>query len=641
MKGEQHMAGKYDVLSRIILQNVGGKSNIAAITHCVTRLRFRLRDESKANTDMLKSADGIVTVIQSGGQYQVVIGNHVPDVFASLVSVGRLEGLVTRTEGDDAPREKAKPFDALISIITGVFSPFLGVFCACGILKGVLALLSAVGALDAAGGTYHILYALGDAAFYFLPPILGFTAAKRFRLPEMEGLLIGLALLHPNLLAGAGVDVSGLFRIPVILPPAGDYSGSVIPVICAVAFAAWFEEKFRNRVPDTVKLFAVPLITLLVTFSLTVLVIGPVASAVSGALSFAFNRLYDLSPVVMGAAVGALWQVLVIFGLHWSLIPIALINMAAGGDVILAGMFGATFAQTGAVLGIWLKTGDNKLRSLAPAAFISAVAGVTEPAIYGITLPKKGPFIRTCAIAGVAGGFLGLSGVKAYQLAGMGVFGYTAYIDAANNSARGMVIAVIVSLLCVAAGFASELVFYRDGESAAAKAAKGAPGASGGGETIDAPLSGRVIPLDKLSDPVFAEGTLGPGVGILPSEGRLYAPADGVVAGLFHTHHAYSILTDSGTELLIHIGMNTVALNGRGFRPIRREGDRVKRGELLMEFDLDVITQAGCSVETPVLITNPDGTGGVEPLVSEGEVRHGDPLIRIPRAEAFRGAHHP
>lgn len=625
------MASKYDGLSRIILQNVGGKGNINAITHCVTRLRFNLKDESKANTEILKATDGIVTVMQSGGQYQVVIGNHVPDVFASIVSVGHLENLATKADGDeDSPKEKMKPFDAFVSIVTGVFTPFLGVFCACGILKGILALLTTIGVLNGAGGTYNILYSLADSAFYFLPPILGYTAAKRFKLPEMEGLLIGLAMVYPSLLASSGVDVSRLFGIPVVLPPAGDYTSSVIPVICAVAFAAWFEKKFKEHIPDTIKMFAVPFITLIVTFSLTLLVIGPIASAVSSALSFVFNWLYGLSPVIMGAVVGALWQVLVMFGLHWSLIPIAMINMAAGGDVILAGMFGTTFAQTGAVLGIWLKSKDKKLKSLAPAAFISAVAGVTEPAIYGITLPKKKPFIRTCAIAGIAGGFLGLFGVKAYQMAGMGVFGYTAYIDTASSSIRGMITAIVISLICVVAGFVSEFLFYKDDAPKAAKAAEPAPKAAAGkGETIDAPVSGKVIPLEKLADPVFAEGTLGLGVGILPSEGKLYAPADGVVAGLFHTHHAYNILTDNGSELLIHVGMNTVELNGKGFHPIKQEGDRVKKGDLLMEFDIDVIKGAGYSLETPVLITNPDDVGGVEPLVSDGEVKHGDPVVKV------------
>ncbi|MBQ9647771.1 MAG: PTS glucose transporter subunit IIA [Oscillospiraceae bacterium] len=625
------MASKYDGLSRIILQNVGGKDNITAITHCVTRLRFNLKDESKANTDILKATDGIVTVMQSGGQYQVVIGNHVPDVYASIVSVGHLESLAAKMDDEEGPKQKQKPFDAFVSIVTGVFTPFLGVFCACGILKGILALLTTLGALNGEGGTYNILYSLADSAFYFLPPILGYTAAKRFKLPEMEGLLIGLAMVYPSLIAGSGVDVSNLFRIPVVLPPAGDYTSSVIPVICAVAFAAWFEKKYKEHIPDTIKMFAVPFITLIVTFALTLLVIGPVASLVSNALSFVFNWLYALSPVVMGLVVGALWQVLVMFGLHWSLIPIAMINMFNGGDVILSGMFGTTFAQTGAVLGIWLKTKDKKLKSLAPAAFISAVAGVTEPAIYGITLPKKTPFIRTCVIAGVAGAFLGAFGVKAFQMAGMGVFGYTAYIDTVNNSVRGMIIAIVISLICVVAGFISEFVFYKD--DAPAKAAKPAAAsapkaAAGAGETIDAPVSGKVIPLAELADPVFAEGTLGLGLGILPSEGKLYAPADGEITGLFHTNHAFNILTDNGTELLIHVGMNTVELNGKGFHPKKKQGDRVKKGELLMEFDLDVIKEAGLSTETPVLITNPDEVGGVQPTDRE-TVKHGDPIIQV------------
>lgn len=620
------MASKYDGLSRIILQNVGGKNNIQAITHCVTRLRFNLKDESKANTEILKETDGVVTVMQSGGQYQVVIGNHVPDVFASLVSVGHLEALAASPDGESGEKKKMKPFDAFVSVVTGVFTPFLGVFCACGILKGVLALLTALGVLSSESGTYNILYSLGDAAFYFLPPILGYTAAKRFKLPEMEGLLIGLAMLYPYLIAGNGHDVSNLFGIRVVLPPAGDYTSSVIPVILAVGFAAWFERLFKRFIPDTIKMFAVPLITLTVTFCLTVLAIGPVATLISNGLSAAFNWLYDLSPVVMGVAVGALWQVLVMFGLHWSLIPIAMINMANGGDIILAAMFGTTFAQTGAVLGIWLKTKDKKIKGLAPAAFISAVAGVTEPAIYGITLPKKKPFIRTCIIAGVAGGVLGALGVKAYQMAGMGVFGYTAYIDNTNHVVSGMIIAIVVSLACVVAGLISELVFYKD--DAPKKAEKAAaPAANTKGETIAAPVSGKVIPLAEIKDEVFSSGALGLGLGIEPSEGKLYAPADGEITTFFPTGHAIGIMTEGGTELLIHVGMNTVELNGKGFSPKKKQGDKVKKGELLLEFDLEAIKKAGYSTETPVIVTNADDLGGVEPTDRE-TVKHGDPVIQ-------------
>lgn len=621
------MASKYDGLSRIIIQNVGGKENISAITHCVTRLRFTLKDESKAQTDILKSTDGVVTVLQSGGQYQVVIGNHVPDVYASVVSVGHLESLAAKPDGEgDAPAEKMNPFDAFISIVTGVFTPFLGVFCACGILKGVLALLSTIGILNGAGGTYNILYSIGDSAFYFLPPILGYTAAKRFKLPEMEGLLIGLAMVYPNMLDASALDISNLFKIPVVLPPSGNYASSVIPVICAVAFAAWFEKLFKKYIPDTIKLFCIPLITLVVTFSATVLVIGPIASLVSAGLSFVFNWLYGVSSIAMGAVVGALWQVLVMFGLHWSLIPIALINMGNGGDIILAAMFGTTFAHTGAVAGIWLKSKDKKIKSLAPAALISAIAGVTEPAIYGITLPKKAPFFRTCVIAGIAGGFLGAFGVKAYQMAGMGVFGYTAYIDTVNNNLTGMIIAIVISLICVVAGFVSELIFYKDDEPKAAPAKKESAGASTG-EILGSPVTGKAVALSEIADEAFSSGAMGLGAAIVPTEGAVYAPADGEITVFFPTGHAIGMMTDKGAELLIHVGMDTVSLNGKGFRPLKKAGDHVKKGEKLLEFDLNVIKEAGLSADTPILVTNMDEYTDVI-MLKEGDVTHGDDLVQ-------------
>ncbi len=602
------MASKYDGLARIIIQNVGGKGNIAGITHCVTRLRFKLKDESKANTEILKDTDGVVTVIQSGGQYMVVIGNHVPDVYASVVSVGHLESLAAAPEGDaDGPKEKQNPFNAFISIVTGVFTPFLGVLCACGILKGVLSLLTAVGVLSSAGGTYNILYSLADAAFYFMPVFLGYTAAKRFKLPEMEGLLIGLAMLYPYMLSGSGYDISSIFGIPVVAPSTGDYTSTVLPVICAVAFAAWFEKLYKKFIPDTIKLFTVPLITCSVTFCLTLWVIGPVTSTLSSWIGTFFNAVADFSPIVMGVLVGFFWQILVMFGLHWALVPIAMINMqSAGGDVILAAMFGTTFSQTGAVAAIWLKTKNPKMKSLCPPAFISAIAGVTEPAIYGITLPKKGPFFRSCAIAGVAGGALCALGVRAYQMAGMGVFGYTAYFSGSDGSKA--IIAVVISLLCVVAGFISEFIFYKD-DVKKTDAPKAAPADGGKDEVFAAPVKGDMIALSEVKDEAFAGGLMGQGVAFVPSEGKLYAPCDGEITTFFPTGHAVGITSDKGAELLIHVGMDTVSLNGKGFKPVKKQGDKVKKGDLLLEFDIDAIKAAGLDTTTPMIVTNtPDYT---------------------------------
>ena len=464
------MASKYDGLARIIIQNVGGKSNILSLTHCVTRLRFKLKDESKAQTEVLKDTDGIVTVIQSGGQYMVVIGNHVPQVYDAVCAVGHITpgGAVnedgTAIEGGaDAPKEKFNPVNAFIGIVTGVFTPWLGVLSACGIVKGFLALFVAVGVLDGAGPTYNILYSLGDCFFYFMPIMLAYTAAKKFGLPEFEGMIIGAAMIYPYMLGSSANVHDSLFMIPVTMPSSGDYTSSVIPIICAVAFAAWFEKMYKKFIPDTIKLFALPLITCTVTFCLTLWVIGPIAAGAGDLLGVFFNWLANVNGILLGAVVGGLWQVLVMFGLHWAIVPMMLNNLATQGfDTAMVGMFGTTFAQVGAVAAIWIKTKNKKTKSLCAPAFISAIAGVTEPAIYGITLPKKTPFIITCVVAAVVGGLLMAFGVTSYTSAGMGVFGYTAYINTFTNDISGMITSIILSLVSVAAAFVLTFLTYSD-----------------------------------------------------------------------------------------------------------------------------------------------------------------------------------
>ncbi|XME02060.1 beta-glucoside-specific PTS transporter subunit IIABC [Lachnospiraceae bacterium C1.1] len=625
------MASKYDGLARIIIQNVGGKDNIQSITHCVTRLRFKLADESKANTDILKGTDGIVTVIQSGGQYMVVIGNHVPQVFDAVISVGHLESKSALAGGGDdtGSGEKQSPFNAFIGIITSVFTPFLGVLCACGIIKGVLALLVALNVLSGESGTYNFLYSLGDAAFYFLPPILGMTAAKKFKIPEMEGMILGLALVYPYL-TGGDYDISNLFGIPVTMPPSGNYTSSVIPIILAVAFAGWFENKVVKKIiPDVIKLFAVPLVTCFVTLCLTFWIIGPVATGIANALSFVFNTINTVSPVLMGLVVGFFWQILVMFGLHWSLVPIAMSNLStAGEDIILVAMVGTTFAQTGACLGIWLKTKDKKIKSLAPAAVISGVAGVTEPAIYGLTLPKKGPFFRTCAIAGVAGAILCTMGVKCFQMAGMGIFAYPAYVNSQTGDASGMFSTIIVTIACVVAGLISELIFYKDEAPAKKEVSAVSGGTATKDEVIASPVKGEVKPLSEIADEAFSSEAMGKGVAVVPAEGKVYAPADGNLTTFFKTGHAIGITTNKGAEVLIHVGMDTVKLDGKGFKPVAKEGDTVKKGDLLLEFDIDFIKSQGYTVDTPIIITNTDEYSDVIPTDAKS-VEVGNDIINL------------
>lgn len=661
------MASKYDGVARIIIQNVGGSENIISLTHCVTRLRFKLKDEAKANTDILKETEGIVTVIQSSGQYMVVIGNHVPDVYDAVVARGHLGNVESSPYTDSAEcvadadvpvetgvvKEKQKPLDAFIGMVTGVFSPVLGMLSACAIVKGLIALFVAAGILNGAGGTYNILYALSDSLFYFFPIILGYTAAKKFGISEFEGLIIGATMVYPSLLSGSALDISNIFGIPVVMPASGDYASSVIPVIFAVAFATWFEKRYKKWIPDTIKMFAVPLITCFVTVCLTFWVIGPVASTASDIVGAAFMAVYNFSPILMGAVVGGFWQILVMFGLHWAITPIMINNVQTiGFDTVMIGMFGASFAQVGAVIAIYLKTKNKRMKSLCVPAIVSGIAGVTEPAIYGITLPKKKPFAITCVIGAITGGILAATGAKYYVVPGMGVFGYPAFVNTVTKEYQGVIWAVLVSAAALIAGVILVYLTYKDearangrkdtgkkggtekkaesesndDETAAALLEKG--GESRKENVIVSPLAGRVIPLNEVEDEAFSSGALGQGAAIIPEDGKLYAPVDGVVAAFFPTGHAVGIMTDDGIELLIHVGMNTVELNGNGFVKKVSQGDRVKKGDLLLEFDLHIIEEAGLSAVTPVLVTNPAGREEVK-VTAEVNVKPGENFLTV------------
>lgn len=467
------MASKYDGLARIIIQNVGGKSNIVSLTHCMTRLRFKLQDESKANKEILESTDGVMKVMQAGGQYMVVIGNQVADVYDAVCAVGHIQpGGAVNEDGsaaEEAPKkqkkEKFNPFNWFVNIISGVLTPIIGVMAASGIIKGVLTILATLGMMDGSGSTYNILYSLADAMFYFLPVRLSYTSAKRFGIEPMEAMLIGCGLVYPSLLSSSEVLHDSLFGIPVIMPTSGDYTNSVIPIICAIAFAAWFEKKVVKKiVPDSIALFGVPLVTSLVTFALTLWVIGPVTSVLGNGVANFFKWLAGISEILTGFGIGALYQVLVMFGMHAALGPIAIVELFSTGSTrLLVGALPCTFAQVGAVGAIWVKTKNKKIRSLCPPAFVSGLVGITEPAIYGLTLPTKMPFVITCITSGIAGAVLMALGVTQYQR--MGIFQYTAYVPVGVNDLSGMIASIIVTALTVVATFAIVFVTYKDPET--------------------------------------------------------------------------------------------------------------------------------------------------------------------------------
>lgn len=481
------MASKYDGLARIIIQNVGGKSNIISVAHCITRLRFKLKDESKANKEVLESTDGVIKVMQAGGQYQVVIGNQVNDVYDAVLEVGHLTaaGAVDEdgnaVEEDNAGGGKKSPVSMLIDVISGTLQPTLGVLAATGIIKGLLALFDFIGLIPSTSGTYQVWYAVADGFFYFLPIILGYTAAKKFKVNEFIGMAIGIALCYPAMVNSTAGEVLGtvfggtafemsyyqtFMGIPVIMPASG-YTSSVVPIILAVAIAAPIEHWLKKVIPDVIKLFVVPFVTLVIMVPLTYLVIGPVASILCSILSLVFNAIYSIPVVggiIGGILIGAFWQVLVIFGLHWGLVPLAMINYGLMGyDTFLSPYFCVSFAQTFVVLAIILKTKNEKTKKVAIPAFISGIFGVTEPAIYGVTLPKKKPFIYSCIAGAIGGAFTGFMNTRSYSIGGLGLFGLPSFIDTTGDMGiTNMIYIIIAILIASVVGFALTYALYKD-----------------------------------------------------------------------------------------------------------------------------------------------------------------------------------
>lgn len=604
------MTRKYEVVAENIIKNVGGKENIISVAHCYTRLRFKLYDEKKAATDVLKNMDGIVTVVQSGGQYQVVIGNHVGEVYDEIMASQGLQAADAEAEAS----KNVSLFDTFVETVSGIFTPVLGVLSASGMIKGFTAMFVAMGWLQNTSGTYQILQVIGDGLFYFFPIFLGLTAARKFKMSEFSAMAIGAALVYPTmgaLLHGAPLYTLfegtlfaspvqlGFLSIPVILM---NYTASVIPIIVAVYFGAKVEKFFTRVIPSMVKSFMVPFCTLLVIIPMTFIVIGPISTWVGGIIGAVTMGIYHISPIIAGVVFGGFWQIFVMFGLHWVFIPIMLSNLTTiGYDSLVVLSFAASFAQTGAVLGIFLRTKDQKLKSLCIPAFVSGIFGVTEPAIYGITLPRKKTFIISCIGGSIGGGLIALFDAKLYMLGGLGIFGFPSFVNPATNDMRGIQGAAIAVAVAFIIGMVLTMMIYREkAQPVAAQILEKQLDK----EILVSPMRGEIIELKDVPDEAFASGVLGNGLAIIPAEGKVTAPADGIITAFFPSGHAVGIITDKGAEILIHVGIDTVKLNGKYFSPMVKQGDKVRKGQVLLTFDKDAIKAAGYSTITPVLISN-------------------------------------
>lgn len=612
--------GKYTNLAKDIITNVGGKDNVVDLKHCVTRLRFNLADESKANDDVLKNMDGVITVVKAAGQYMVVIGEHVTEVYDEVMAqLGFGSGTVSEKSNE---KKKLSPIDFFLNVIMAGMGPTLNLLCACGIIKGLLVVLGMAG-LAADSGIYMLINAAGDCLFYSLPLVLGFNVAKKFEIDPYFGLLFGAALTYPTI---QGVDLN-MFGTVVN----ATYTSSFLPVLFGLSFAIPFYKFLNKHIHKLLSGFLTPMITLVVCFPITFCIIGPIANLVGVGINFAVNFIFELSPILGGMILAGAWQILVMFGVHGMVTMFAFYDLLAGNpSSLLAMTSGCSFAVAGTLLVIALKNKNETTKGQSYSAMVSAILGVTEPAMYGIIIPRKTMLITTCAACAVSGLVNGLMGLKMYTYAGMGIIGLLSFLNPANPQIWQLPLVAIVPFIAAAifAWFAynpSKDPVTGNETTTATSEAKLVKKTN---ISIASPVDGTVKALTDSSDAVFAQETMGKGCLIIPDNGNVYSPVNGTVATLFPTKHAIGIVSDDGVEILIHIGMDTVNLEGKYFESHIKQGDKVTQGQLLVTFDKEAIEKEGFATEIPLVITNTANYTDVVEMDHEHH-NHGDEIVKI------------
>lgn len=618
------MSKEYSKLAADILAAVGGKENVVSLRHCITRLRFVLKDEKIARDDVLKSMNGVATVVKSAGEYMVVIGEHVHSVFEEVCTCMGVDGK-GRNEVVISEKKKSLP-ERILGVVMGAMGPTLNLMCACGIAKGLLTILGLCG-MDPQSGVYLLLNAAGDCFFYFMPLLLGYNVARKLGVDPVFGFILAAAICYPSI-QGTDLDLFGHVVNAT-------YTSTFLPVIFGVAFSAPIYKFFNRHIPNVIKGFTVPLLTLLVAFPVTFIVMGPMANLVGVGINMALNAVVSFSPPLAGLLLGGFWQLMVLFGVHGIPIMFAFFDLLSGNpSMVLAMIAGACYAVCGTVLAVCLKSRDKDLKGIAMPAFVSAVFGVTEPSVYGVLLPNPLAFVFTSIGAAVGGLIVGLFELKRYTYTGMGIVAIFSFLNP-NGPTNFLAVAMMI-LLPFVIGFVLTFLFFKDkvhaeeAAPAATAAVSAKPGRTALNKRVDlaAPLTGEAKPLSACSDEAFSGEALGKGCVIFPTDGKLVAPCDGEVRKLFPTNHAVGLVTPDGMEILIHIGMNTIRLDGKYFSAHVKQGDKVAKGQLLITFDMRAIEAAGCKTETPMVITNTDDYLDVVETV-EGPVTAGADLLAI------------
>ena len=592
------MAIDYKKTATELVKELGGDENITNVTHCATRLRFILKDESLVNKDKVAKITGVITTVQAGGQFQVVIGNHVADAYRYV-----LEN-VTISEDTAASKGGAKVgwFNKIIDVISSIFAPFLYTLAACGILQGILGILVALSWINVESGTYQILNFISWTAFTFLPVLIAITASKKFGVNTFIAVVIACSLVSPDYIkmveAGESITFLGL---PVQLL---SYTSSVIPMILAIWIASYVQAFFEKYLPIVVRNLFTPMFTIMIMVPLTLLVCGPIGNTIGNTIGDIYNGFYSFSPIVAGIVVGGLWQILVIFGVHWGITPVTTGNYnTLGYDTFTGLQASAVFSQAGAAFGVFLKTRDKDMKGVSLSAGITGLFGITEPAIYGVNLRLKKPMICGCIAGAVGGAIAGLFNSVSWVYNIPGIATLPAYFKEGHLMPfLGFVLSIVVSF--VLGAVLTYIVGFEENKEETSTQTKEDNVALTSSITVVAPLQGEMIDVSEVKDEVFSSRAMGDGVAIIPTANEVYAPFDGTAEVVFETGHAIGLKNKEGIEMLIHIGIDTVNLKGKGFSLHIKQGDKVKQGDLLVTFDRDYIKQEGYDTSVMCILTN-------------------------------------
>lgn len=596
----------YEETAKKIVQFVGGKSNIKALTHCATRLRFVLFDETKVYSDKINELPEVVAVTKGGGQFQIVIGTKV-DIFYEAIEkqIGSLP--------EDENTVRKSFFDRLFETISQIFQPVLGVLIAAGMIKGFNNLFILLKFYGDTSGTYLIVNACGDAMFMFLPVFLGYTSAKKFGMKPFVGALIGAILCYPSvqlsalqssepiltLLEGTAYEMkayTSLLGLPII---AQNYTSTVIPVIAAVYFGSKVHKFLDSIIPEVLRFSLSTTFTIIITMFCSFLAIGPAINLLSNLIIEGLLFIYNISPVIYGAVVCGVILVLIIFGLHFGLIAFCISNVATYGYDYLISAPGIinVFTAFAAMIAIFIKSKDSKMKELSISSAVSAFFGLTEPALYSVLLPLKKPFIYCCIGNAIGGALFGLFRVKKFAFGGWGIFQFPTFVDPTSGDISNMLWAIVGVVVGMIITFILTFIGYKDEAFTTSTDEHSV-------KIVTSPMKGKLVPLEKVEDDAFSKGGLGNGIAIIPTLGEVYSPIDGKVTSLFPTNHAIGITGDDNEEILIHIGIDTCKLNGQYFKAFVKQGDKVTKGQLLIKFDIENIRKAGYDIISPVTITN-------------------------------------